>query len=83
MFFFVIYKTRLHKSKSRDFLARVRFNIGVVSNANAKSAYQSFSNFFNSIFFSEIWNLVPYYETVLQSRKVLMEAIEKDEVRCL
>ena len=64
-------------------LARVRFNIGVVSNANAKSAYQSFNNFSNAIFFSEIWNLVPYYETVLQSRKVLMEAIDKDEVRCL
>jgi len=27
----------------------------------------------------EIWNLVPYYETVLQRRKVLMETIEKDE----
>lgn len=27
----------------------------------------------------EIWNLVPYYETILQRRKALMETIETDE----
>ena len=30
------------------------------------------------LFFSEIWNLVPYYETVVQRRKALEEATEKE-----
>lgn len=34
------------------------------------------------LFFSEIWNLVPYYETVVQRRKALEESTEK-EVRDL
>lgn len=52
LFHVLLYKIRIHKSKSRDFLARVQFNIGVVSNANAKSAYQSFNNAQNIILFA-------------------------------